>query len=130
MPACRSMMRIARSAVAGGSRFATDNGYLLQQLAELDTIDYPVSEGCFCRQRRHSRREIPLFMRDLARRKIYTRKPQKWYRTGSRMQNGMSRRRIWRPETTGRDPAAHDSGSECETLYRVIFPLIRPPWSS
>ena len=51
------------------------------------------------RQRhRHSRRGNPLFMRIWHGRKIYTRKPQKWYRTGSRMQNGMSRRRIWRPE--------------------------------
>lgn len=47
MPACRSMMRTARKRqwlVGAGLPLTTDT---LQQLAELDTIDYPVSEDAF-----------------------------------------------------------------------------------
>lgn len=82
--------------VGAGLPLTTDT---LQQLAELDTIDYPVSEDAFAQAAASALAEgkSPVHA-NLARQEIYTRKPQKWYRTGSRMQNGMSRRRIWRPE--------------------------------
>lgn len=113
--------------VGAGLPLTTDT---LQQLAELDTIDYPVSEDALHRQRhRHSRRGNPLFMRIWHGRK-YIRES---HRNGTGLVLGCK----W--DVTAENLAARKQLEEIRLrmtaevnvkLLQSDFPLIRPLWSS
>lgn len=84
--------------VSAGLPLTTDT---LQQLVELDGISYPVTEDTFAQAAAAQlRRENPRCMRTWADRIRFMKKQIKCCRTGSRMQSGMPRQRIWQRENS------------------------------
>lgn len=84
--------------VSAGLPLTTDT---LQQLVELDGISYPVTEDTFAQAAAAQlRRENPRCMRTWADRIRFMKKQIKCCRTGSQMQSGMPRQRIWQQENS------------------------------
>ncbi len=100
--------------VGAGLPLTTDT---LQQLAELDTIDYPVSEDAFAQAAASALAEGNPCSCEFGTAGKYIRES---HRNGTGLvlgcKMGCHGGESGGQKTTGRDPAAHDSGSECETL--------------
>ena len=99
--------------VGAGLPLTTDT---LQQLAELDTIDYPVREDAFAQAAASALAEgkSPVHANLARQENIYEKATEMVQVLGCKM--GCHGGESGGQKTTGRDPAAHDSGSECETL--------------